>query len=95
MLKRLKDKNKRRLLYSLGYKRICLDYIKYNLLDVKYNFLRLKLDRIFLKVSISKLNYCCVMSFRSSSVFSYFKLSRIKIKNLASYGNIIGLKKSS
>lgn len=97
MIKKVKNKKNLIFLYKLGYCSYYLKYLLHNFFSnrIFYFFLRLKLDKIFFRFNRSKLKYICVTSFRSFSNFNYFKMSRVMIKSLASFGDIAGLKKSS
>lgn len=97
MMKFIKDKNNRIYLKGLGY-RYLLN--KYFLFRFAYNnflffYFNVIISKLSIKHNISKLKYYCVLTARSSSVFKFFKLSRIKVKSLASFGEIVGLRKSS
>jgi len=49
----------------------------------------------FSNVSFSKFKSQCLLTWRSRSVYSFFWLSRIAVRELSSFGCIKGIKKSS
>jgi ribosomal protein S14 len=66
----------------------------YDLEKQKMNFLFLKRLGMLLPYSVRNKNRCVITS-RSGSIFRYFKLSRIALKNSASLGFLTGVRKSS
>lgn len=58
------------------------------------NFLMLQKLKHFLPLTVRS-NNRCLLTGRSGSVFRYFRLSRICLKNLASNGLLVGVRKSS
>ena len=62
--------------------------------NIRFNAYKL-INQYLSKVSISKINNKCILSGRSRSIFRSFKLSRIKIRELTSKGQINGLQKIS
>lgn len=98
ILKRIHKDNKIRE----TYKRFELNkkYYKYifinQLLETKLRFNSFKqLIHITHNASLSKIKNRCIMSGKSKSILRLFKLSRIKFRQLASNGNIIGITKST
>ena len=70
--------------------------LNYNCSKFEYKF---NYDKLFKKInnnsSISKIRNYCILLSNSRSIFRKFKLSRHKLKLLASNGLITGLKKAS
>lgn len=54
-----------------------------------------KLKVFFSSVSFNKFKSQCLLTWRSRSVYSFFWLSRIAIRELSSFGHMKGIKKSS
>lgn len=54
-----------------------------------------KLKIFFSSVSFNKFKSQCLLTWRSRSVYSFFWLSRIAIRELSSFGHMKGIKKSS
>lgn len=96
-MKFIKDKNNRINLKALGYKYLLNKYLLFgvDVSDFFFFYFKVKSSALSTKCNISKLKYYCVLTYRASSVFKFFKLSRVKVKSLASFGEIIGLHKSS
>ena len=79
--------------FKLNLLRIILTNKKLNL-NIRFNAFKL-INQYLSKTSISKINNKCILSGRSRSIFRNFKLSRIKIRELTSKGQINGLQKIS
>lgn len=66
------------------------------LLDSKNRFLAtLKLSKLKTKAFPNKIRNRCVLTGRSRSIYNFFKISRIMIKDLASKGLLPGVKRAS
>ena len=92
-----KDFNKRQLvakneLARLQYKSI----IKNQSLpsEMRYKYI-LKLNKLSRNSSKTRIKNRCALTGRSRGVYSMFKLSRIKFRELASQGMVPGVKKAS
>lgn len=92
-----KDSNKRQLvakneLARLKYKSI----IKNQSLPpgIRYKFI-LKLNKLSRNSSKTRIKNKCILTGRSRGVYSMFRLSRIKFRELASQGMLPGVKKAS
>ena len=59
-----------------------------------FNFIKYKLKVVFNKKQI-KIKNQCLLSNRRRAIYKEFGLSRIKLRELASWGHIPGIKKSS
>ena len=67
-----------------------------SLIDTKNRFLAsLQLSKLKYKAFPNKIRNRCILTGRSRGVYSFFKISRIMIKDLASKGLLSGLKKAS
>jgi len=91
----IKDKKKRKIFLKNYIKKQCLKSILYNEnlpLQIRWQASVLQYK---LKISISKLKKRCILTNRSHSTISNFKLSRIQLRKLVSSGLISGLTKSS
>ena len=92
-----KDSNKRQLvakneLARLKYKSI----IKNQNLPpgIRYKFI-LKLNKLSRNSSKTRIKNRCILTGRSRGIYSMFRLSRIKFRELASQGMLPGVKKAS
>ncbi|SRR5213080_3201120 len=92
-----KDSNKRQLvakneLARLKYKSI----IKNQSLPpgIRYKFI-LKLNKLSRNSSKTRIKNKCILTGRSRGIYSMFRLSRIKFRELASQGMLPGVKKAS
>jgi len=56
---------------------------------------KFKLKSFFNKTSFVKFKRQCLLTWRSRSIYSFFDLSRIVIRDLSSFGLMKGIKKSS
>lgn len=56
---------------------------------------QIKGAKVSRKSSLPRIHNFCVQTGRSKSVIGYYKLSRLRLRQLASRGTICGLKKSS
>lgn len=64
--------------------------------DSKFRFLALvHLDRLPSSSFSTKIRHRCVLTGRSRSIYNFFKISRLMIKDLTSKGLLSGVKKSS
>lgn len=93
----IKDKNKRHQYFLLEKKKIFYKYIINNLkLPKKIKILIYKkMLNLPLNSSQVRISNRCVISNRSKSVYRKFKLSRIVLRDLASKGDLMGIKKAS
>jgi small subunit ribosomal protein S14 len=92
----LKNKEKRALTKKLEMKKMVFKYLSFN----KYNNINFLINLYYLQKytkysSISVINNICVQTGRSRSVSSFFKLSRMKLKELGNFGLLPGLRRSS
>jgi small subunit ribosomal protein S14 len=93
----IKDKKKRLVFAKNEYKRLQLLAIANNmLLPIEVRFkARLSLTELPRDGSITRVRNRCVLTGRSRGVYSKFRLSRIKIRELMSQNKIPGLRKAS
>lgn len=94
-----KDKKTRAIVKKMELKRARLQFFLQNstipLEDKQLlNFFLMKSLKNMLHFSVKSSNNC-LLTGRSGSVFRYFRLSRIKLKELASRGFLTGVRKSS
>ena len=96
---RSKDKKTRALFKTMEMSRRRLQYfLRSQLVDLdskqRLNMHYARTLGKLLPLSVRSRNRC-VLTNRAGSVFRYFRLSRIMLKDLASKGNLPGLRKSS
>jgi small subunit ribosomal protein S14 len=92
-----KDKKKRIAYARLEKKYLIMKLIQKSLFifnDLKY-FSNGKLEKCMQYGSFTKVKNRCIISNRSKSVYRKFGISRIKFRELASYGVLFGVRKSS
>jgi small subunit ribosomal protein S14 len=92
-----KDKKKRILVAKYELQRLIYKYMIKNALLPKTlrNHSVKNLNKLPRKGSIIKVRNRCILTGRGRSVLSFCKLSRIKVRELASQGLLAGLKKAS
>jgi small subunit ribosomal protein S14 len=92
-----KDKQKRQLVKKFEKKKFYLKILANNrILPKEVRFIaRLRLDKLPKNSSRIRTKNRCVLTGRSKSVYRYFKMSRIAFRDLASLGQIPGVRKSS
>lgn len=93
-----KDKKYRKYFYNYEINKLILKSLLYN--NINYPFLfkiyfDFKFKKFTFKSSISKARTSCMFLGNSRSVFRRFKMSRHLCKKYASFGFLVGLKKSS
>lgn len=94
----IKNLNKINILKNIEYFYIKFKYFLYN---EKYNiFIRqkiLNLLNIFLlkKKTYVNIKMRCFLTNKNRSIFNFFKISRIKLRSLNSFGYLLGIKKAS
>jgi ribosomal protein S14 len=99
---RVKDLKNRKLFSKIENNRLIYKFVYINLLNTKVAFpnrtyLQYKHFKRFnsLKYRVStRLLNKCILSNRNSKTFSSYKLSRLVIKELLSFGYVFGYKKS-
>lgn len=106
----VKDKRKRFLAAKLQLKKLCMKALfleeyffkKFYKLKKKPNFLKFykfniisKIGRNFRFGSLVIVKNRCKITGRSQSILRYYRISRIVFREMSSYGQILGLKKSS
>jgi small subunit ribosomal protein S14 len=92
-----KDKKKRIAYARLEKKYIVMKLIQKSFLtlnDLKYSN-HLKLEKCMQYGSFTKVKNRCIISNRSKSIYRKFGVSRIKFRELASFGLLFGVRKSS
>jgi small subunit ribosomal protein S14 len=104
------DKKKRKLAVKYQLKKLCLkalfleEYLFKNFYKNKkkptflsfYKFSSvLKISYINKKGSLGVIKNRCNFTGRSQAIIRYYKISRIVFRELASYGDLLGIKKSS
>lgn len=92
-----RDKKKRKLylkneLKRLQYKSIINDCSISK--DIRYNYIQ-KLNQLSRNSSSVRIKNRCILTGRGHSIYSFCKLSRIKFRELASKGSLMGVIKSS
>jgi small subunit ribosomal protein S14 len=101
-----KDILRRKIFYKYEKIRLFLKFIKLNkrILEInnnidivdKFNFYFLLKCLIFKKSLISStIRNKCLITGRSRSIYRDFRLSRMQLRHLASFGYLMGIKKSS
>lgn len=90
-----KDLRKRILFHNLEIRKNILKYIIIN--SNNNNSLKQKLQYKYKKYtsSVIQVKNRCIISNRQHSVYRFFKLSRIKLKEFALQGLLYGVKKAS
>jgi small subunit ribosomal protein S14 len=92
----IKNNNKRTLTKKFEMKKITFKYCLFNnSLNRNYLLNLYYLQKFNKNTSISTINNICVQTGRARGVISFFKLSRMKLKELANFGLLPGLRKSS
>ena len=91
------DKLRRRLSIKYYLKRNILKNIIYNSnISKRIRFIaNIKINKLNKNTSLVRIKNRCVLSSKPRSNFRKFKLSRIKVKELAGFNLINGLRKSS
>jgi small subunit ribosomal protein S14 len=92
-----RDKKKRKLylkneLKRLQYKTIINDISISK--DIRYDYIQ-KLNQLSRNSSPVRIKNRCILTGRGHSVYSFCRLSRIKFRELASQGSLMGVTKSS
>ncbi len=92
-----RDQKKRKLYLKnevkrLTYKTIINDSSISN--EIRYNTVQ-KLNQCSRNSSLVRIKNRCILTGRSHSIYNFCKLSRIKFRELASQGNLMGITKSS
>jgi small subunit ribosomal protein S14 len=92
-----RDKKKRKLylkneLKRLQYKTIITDSSIPN--DIRYHYIQ-KLNQLSRNSSSVRVKNRCILTGRGHSVYNFCKLSRIKFRELAAQGHLMGITKSS
>lgn len=64
-------------------------------LAILFSSSNFSLKVFFSKISFSKFKSQCLLTWRTHSVYSFFSLSRMAIRELSSFGFMKGIKKSS
>jgi ribosomal protein S14 len=82
-----KYEHKRKLYKSIAYDRNLPNAIRYQYM--------VKLSKLPRNSSLTRIRNRCIVSGRARSVYRLFHISRIVLRELASGGRILGLKKSS
>lgn len=93
----VKDNKRRQLFLKLEWQKLQLRAIADNMslpFEVRYKA-RLELTDFSRDSSITRIRNRCVLTGRSRGVYRFFKISRIKIRELMSHNKLPGLKKSS
>jgi ribosomal protein S14 len=94
----IKNLKKLKNIQDFEFTYIKLKYFLYNTnfeLFIRQKILNL-LNNLFLyKKSFISIKFRCFLTNNSRSCFNYFKISRIKLRALASFGNLNGIKKAS
>lgn len=94
----IKTLNYLKLLKDIELFYIKLKYFLYNQnysLFIRQKILN-KLNKLLLyKKTFVNIKFRCILTNKSRSCFNYFKISRIKLRYLKSFGYINGIKKSS
>lgn len=96
MVKSKKDSRLRKLVLLNESRRRVLKAISVNRrinISVRW-WAQVKLSALPRLGSISKLNNYCVQTGRSRSTINFYKLSRLRLRKLASTGSLPGLKKA-
>ncbi len=93
----LKDKKKRILVSQFELKKRLLKSILFqNHIDKKdKQYIVFLLNKQPRSSSITRVRNRCMLTGRGTGVLSFFRLSRIKFRELASFGLLSGVKKSS
>jgi ribosomal protein S14 len=91
----VKDKDLRRAYQKTELKRLLLTYRKQSTKDLGPWILNLQLEKLAKKSSRVKIKNRCTHTNRPKGVSSYFGLSRIAFRTLASGGLVNGVKKAS
>jgi len=92
-----KDNKKRKLVAKYEIDRMAHRYVMNNLSicqDDRYDAFK-KLNNLPKNSCKTRIKNRCVISDRSKSIYRYFKISRIKLRELASSGMLPGVRKSS
>lgn len=90
-----KDSILRKNVIKYENKRIALKTIQNSyLINLKNKFLA-SLQLTNIKIYPNKIRNRCILTGRSRGVYNYFKISRIMIKNLATQGLLLGVKKAN
>lgn len=92
-----RDKKKRKLylkneLKRLEYKTIINDISISD--EVRYQYIQ-KLNLLARNSSIVRIKNRCIVTGRGHSIYTFCKLSRIKLRELAAQGHLMGITKSS
>lgn len=92
-----RDKKKRKLylkneLKRLQYKTLINDSSISN--EFRYNYIQ-KLNQLSRNSSSVRIKNRCILTGRGHSVYNFCKLSRIKFRELAAQGSLMGVTKSS
>ena len=92
-----RDKKKRQLVLKYEQKRLILKTLKANcnLSDNIRWIANLELSNLPKNSSKTRLNNRCILTGRGKAVLRSFRLSRIALRTLASYGVVAGFQKSS
>jgi ribosomal protein S14 len=94
----IKNLNKINILKNIEYFYIKFKYFLYN---EHYNiFIRQKILNLLNFFLLKKKTYVnikmrCFLTNKNRSIFNFFKISRIKLRSLNSFGYLLGIKKSS
>ena len=94
-----KQENFRHLLYKNEIKILVLKTIKPSLLKIRSKKIRQYLQNLTnqqdRKFSYTRTRSICILTGRSRSVYRFFRLSRLKIREYANAGYFIGVTKAS
>lgn len=95
--KSIKDQLKRQLVSKYELERHILKSVIYNdsLDPVLRSIALVKLDQLPKNSSAIRIKNRCILTGRSRSIYRQYGLSRIQLRELASYGLLPGIKKSS
>ena len=93
----IKDKKKRHLVSKYEFKKkiVKLLLLKHNIRSGDRQHLVQVLNSYPRSGSITRVRNRCILTGRGNGVLTFFRLSRIKFRELASFGLLNGVKKSS